>query len=274
MQNDSLGDRMKGYEAVETNRRFTPLLPIYARIDGRSFSKFTKGFSRPFDRKMSRCMIETTKYLVDKTGATVGYTQSDEISLVWLNNDPEKQMMFDGKVFKLTSVLAGIATVKFNAWASEFWPEHVRKTLPVFDARVFQVPDEVEAMNALYWRVLDARKNAISMAARAHFSHTALQGKNGPEMIEMMKSKNVIFADYPQFFREGTFVKRIMEVRLATPAEKMQIAMLGGDMPDVVRRNVVTEMQWPEFTTIANRAEVLFYHAEPVLKDANRPTGI
>ena len=42
MDKTSFGDRMKGYEAVEAKRRFMPLLPIYARIDGKSFSKFTK----------------------------------------------------------------------------------------------------------------------------------------------------------------------------------------------------------------------------------------
>ena len=35
-----LGDRMKMYERQEAGRRFLPLLPVYARIDGRSFSLF------------------------------------------------------------------------------------------------------------------------------------------------------------------------------------------------------------------------------------------
>ena len=32
MNTDNFGDRMKGYEALETERRFMPLLPVYARI--------------------------------------------------------------------------------------------------------------------------------------------------------------------------------------------------------------------------------------------------
>ena len=39
---DEFGDRMKAYEAVETSRAFDPALPIYARIDGRAFSAFTR----------------------------------------------------------------------------------------------------------------------------------------------------------------------------------------------------------------------------------------
>ena len=51
MQHDDLGDRMKGLEAQETARRFIPGLPIYARIDGRGFSKFTRGIRKLRDSK-------------------------------------------------------------------------------------------------------------------------------------------------------------------------------------------------------------------------------
>lgn len=86
-----LGDRMKAYENVETGRRFTPLLPVYARIDGRSFHAFTHGMDRPFDDKLISVMRETTRRLVEETDALVGYTQSDEISLLWYRDDPKSQ---------------------------------------------------------------------------------------------------------------------------------------------------------------------------------------
>ena len=35
---DNFGDRMKAYERQETARRFMPGIPVYARIDGRSFT--------------------------------------------------------------------------------------------------------------------------------------------------------------------------------------------------------------------------------------------
>jgi len=57
---------MKEYEAQETARRFLPGLPIYARIDGRGFSKFTKGMDRPYDARMSNAMVSATKVLVAK----------------------------------------------------------------------------------------------------------------------------------------------------------------------------------------------------------------
>jgi tRNA(His) guanylyltransferase len=110
MAGDDLGDRMKMLEAQERSRRFLHGLPIYARIDGRGFSKFTKGMERPYDRRMSDAMVGTTKVLVEQTHATIGYVQSDEISLVWIPTE-NGHGWFDGKTMKMTSVLAGLAMV-------------------------------------------------------------------------------------------------------------------------------------------------------------------
>lgn len=74
---DDFGDRMKLYEMAEAGRKFMPLLPVIARIDGRSFSKFTKGLERPYDIRLSKLMVATTKFLVQETNANCGYTQSD-----------------------------------------------------------------------------------------------------------------------------------------------------------------------------------------------------
>lgn len=71
---DNFGDRMKTYERIETGQKFLPLAPIYARLDGRSFSNFTRGMDRPFDRRFSEVVQEVTRYLVKETGATLGYT--------------------------------------------------------------------------------------------------------------------------------------------------------------------------------------------------------
>ena len=109
---DDFGDRMKALEAFETERRFLPGLPIYARLDGRSFSRFTSGFQKPFDTRMTETMTDTTKILVEQTNATIGYTQSDEISLVWIPTE-NGDTWFDRKIAKMTSVLAGMATAAF-----------------------------------------------------------------------------------------------------------------------------------------------------------------
>ena len=132
---DDLGDRMKVFEQAEAGRRFLPLLPVVARLDGRGFSSFTRGLQRPFDSRMSDLMIETTKALVDETVAVCGYTQSDEITLAWYSDDYRSQIFFDGKIQKMVSTLAAIASVTFNKLLPQFLPEKVTAA-PTFDCRV------------------------------------------------------------------------------------------------------------------------------------------
>lgn len=107
---DDLGDRMKMYEGMEAGRRLMPLLPALARIDGRAFHSFTRGMTRPFDAAFSVCMVDTTSALVRDTGACMGYTQSDEITLAWHSRTTQSQIWFDGRVAKMTSQLAAQAT--------------------------------------------------------------------------------------------------------------------------------------------------------------------
>ena len=205
-----LGDRVKQlYEKAETSQKFVPLLPIYCRIDGRSFSKFTKGMAKPYEERMSRVMQEVTKFLVKETSARVGYTQSDEISLLFYVDDIRSSIFFDGKKQKMVSVLAAAASAKFMQVASAQIPEFVQDKVPMFDARVFNVPNKTEAMNCFLWRVQDAVKNSISMAARSVFSHREVNNKNQSQMLDMLLEKGINWNDYPKFFKEGSFFQRI-----------------------------------------------------------------
>ena len=63
-QLDALGDRMKTYEKLETSSKFIPGLPIYVRIDGRGFSKFTKQMTRPYDQRLSFLMQQQLNILL------------------------------------------------------------------------------------------------------------------------------------------------------------------------------------------------------------------
>jgi tRNA(His) guanylyltransferase len=268
MTKDSLGDRMKRYEAAETERRFMPQLPIYARLDGRSFSQLTKGMDRPFDLRMTYCMIETMKFLVQTMHATIGYTQSDEISLVWKNDDYLKEMIFDGKIFKLTSVMAAMATARFNLAFAAHFPSLSGLRVPTFDCRVFQLPNLHEAANAILWRVNDAVKNSVSMAASAYYSHNELHGKNSTDKHEMLFAKGINWNDYPRSFKEGSFAKRVVQMIPATEElkESFKNRALPTDGPIEFARTFVEVQEWPAFKSIENKVDVLFNGAEPILK--------
>src|SRR5581483_6760715 len=108
-----LDERMKYYEDLEAGRRLLPQVPACARIDGRNFHTFTRGLARPYDERLCRLMAETCRFLVQETNANIGYTQSDEISLVWYSEDPKSQIYFDGRTHKMVSHLAAGASVHF-----------------------------------------------------------------------------------------------------------------------------------------------------------------
>lgn len=257
-EKDDFGNRMKAYEAVETDRKLDPMLPIYARIDGRSFSRFTRGMERPFDPRMTAAMVETTKHLVHETHARIGYTQSDEISLVWLSDAPESDVLFSGKVQKMVSVLASMAAAKFAAVC----PPGFEDRLPHFDCRVFQLPSKDEAANAFLWRAMDARKNAISMVAQSKFSHRALHQKDQKAMLTMLAEIGVDFEAFPEAFRRGSFVRRYTFERLLTDEELARIPEKHRPSGPVMRSEMrVVEM--PPFNRVANRVEVVFDAAPP-----------
>lgn len=261
---DALGDRMKSYEAVETHRRFDSTLPVYARIDGRGFSKFTKDMNRPYDLRMTNTMIGVTKYLVDKTHAACGYVQSDEISLVWDGSETNSKHFFDGKIQKACSVLASMAAAKFateyfmnfNMWSFDH---------PHFDCRVIQMPSRTEAVNMLLWRSLDAQKNSVSMLARHHFSHKALQGKSCVEMLVMLEDINVHMKDQPTAFSKGTWLQRVVENRELTDAELEVIPIKHRPAPGtIIQRSSIQNIDMPNFVEVTNRDEVIFDQAVPV----------
>jgi tRNA(His) guanylyltransferase len=255
---DDFGNRMKAYEAVETASKLDPMLPIYARIDGRAFSTFTRGMERPFDDRMTNAMIETTKHLVHETHARIGYTQSDEISLVWLADRPESDVFFSGKIQKMVSVLASMAAAKF----ATVTPREFAARLPHFDARVFQLPSKEEAANAFLWRAMDARKNAISMVAQSRFSHKALFGKGQKAMLAMLAEVGVDFEALPASFRRGSFVRREAAERMLTADELSRIPEEHWPHGPVLRSDMRV-LDMPAFNTVANRVAVIFDGADP-----------
>lgn len=259
-ERDDFGDRMKSYEAVETSRRLDVHLPIYARIDGRAFSTFTRGMSRPFDQRMTFAMVETTKYIVGKTHARIGYTQSDEISLVWLAETDASDVFFSGKIQKMVSVLASMAAAKF----ASVCPDAYRDRLPHFDARVFQLPSKTEAANAILWRAMDARKNAISMVAQSAFSHKQLFGKRQRDMLEMLAMEiGIDFESFPEEHKRGSFVRRETSKRELTADELSCIPEAHRPVGPIERSSVVT-ISMPSFDRVANREAVVFDGAAPI----------
>jgi len=214
---ESLGTRMKEYEK-ESETVIDPKDHMIIRIDGHKFSKYTKGMKKPFDVIFSKAMELTAIDAHNEFNATTSYVQSDEITLVLpslMNTDKHKGQnapkwghTSGGRTQKLASLVAGFCTMSFNKHFKNIleneigWNEYKTDEMGKyfnkmkekignawFDCRVFGVPSDEEAFNAVMWRVRDCTKNSRSMFAQTFCSHKELQNKTGLEQVQFCKEK-------------------------------------------------------------------------------------
>lgn len=234
--NDKLGIRMKTFYEEIPKTKLMRRTPVAIRIDGRAFHTFTRGFKRPFDSVLQKSMYETMLYLCKNVqGCVLGYTQSDEITLILVDYKTfESGAWFDYEVQKLCSIAASMATMKFNqvftqqayeiinANANRFSATEEDRSYSAallkagtagaqFDARCFNIPRE-EVTNLLYWRQIDATRNAIQMIGQKYFSHKQLHEKNCNMIIQMLRDeKGVKVEDYPDRCLRGVCAVRDKE---------------------------------------------------------------
>lgn len=256
---DDLASMVKQYEA-RYESTCVPGLPILLRLDGSGFHKFTKGLDKPYDVKLSTVMRQTMQYLTTYFQAHVGYTQSDEITLIIKNeltDNLESGIIFKGRVQKLCSLVAARCTAKFNELLAEHLP-HKCKELPVFDCRVFQLPSLELAAKGVLWRELDCTKNAVSMAAHTYFSHKSLQKQSCKVMIDrLMTEKQINFNEYPDAFKRGTFCIKKKVLKSFTDKELETIPEQYRPTEPVLRTEYIFQ-SLPKMSTIVNLTEFLF----------------
>ena len=233
--NDELGKRMKEYYENIPKNKLMRRAPVIIRIDGRAFHTFTRGFKKPFDDILIKSMQETMKYLCENIqGCVLGYTQSDEISLLLVDyKNLNSSAWFDYEVQKICSIAASMATMAFNKSfaknAEEFMTdcassyemeglcgkgteeyklcEVYQKAIEkgaMFDARCFNIPKE-EVTNYFYWRQLDAIRNSIQMVGQAHFPHNILQYKTCEDIKDMLYVKDeIVWELLPTYKQRGS----------------------------------------------------------------------
>lgn len=117
----NIGTRMKTFYEEVSKTKLMKRTPVAIRIDGRAFHTFTKGFNKPFDQTLMSAMQATMKYLCENIqGCVLGYTQSDEITLILVNYQKlNSSAWFDYEVQKLCSISASMTTMAFNLYFRE-----------------------------------------------------------------------------------------------------------------------------------------------------------
>lgn len=209
---DSLGNRMKQYESV-TDYVLSEQLPIIIRLDGRAFSSLTRKIklARPMDETFHRAMVKATTALCEEiTNARIGYTYSDEISILVYPKYVTSQPFFGNRLCKMLSVLSGLASVTlYKELLAGPHSDRLRESsiVPTFDARAFVIPVH-DAPNAFLWRLRDAAKNSVSAFAEAHFSSRELESVNTTDRMGMLLTKGVDWNLQESWKKYGTAVVR------------------------------------------------------------------
>ena len=213
---DLLGDRIKGYYEGRTRISLPRRTNYIIRIDGKSFHSFAKKCVKPFDSLLMKAMDQTAITLCKEIqGAKMAYVQSDEISILFTDFDSIKtDCWFDGNIQKITSVSASIATKAFIEFmfslSSEDRSNFNVKGLPVFDSRVFTIPEPMEVSNYFIWRQQDATRNSINMVAQSYFSHKELMGKSTSDVQDMlMLQKEVNWNNFKSGEKRGRAIVKV-----------------------------------------------------------------
>lgn len=258
---DDLGDRVKAWERAAESVLAVDR-PILCRLDGRSFSTWTRCCDGAWDVRLHGVMVATLRVLARETGAVFAATHSDELSLVLA---PSAQVVFGARVQKMASSLAALCTAAFA--------EALRKTSldprrpATFDARVWNVPTRADAVEALEWREMDASVNAVSTRAREFYSAKAILGVSTQALKERLAVDGHPVAELPDARRYGVRLARRTVLRPFTRDELDDLpakhaARLNPDL--IVARK--DHVEAPPLCRIANQEAVIFDGADPVAR--------
>lgn len=243
MQFKSLEDKCLYYRGLGEHR----LLPnsyVMVMLDGRSFSHFVKNkFQKPFDDDFIRMMNETAKYVCKNVqGAKFAYVQSDEISIVLTDFDtPTTDAFFSNRLSKLHSIIASLATAKFNQLMTLhnmqkhcydnclFDSENTIYTvndavkmvnnqpLYQFDCKCWNVPTYNDVFAWFLYRNIDCTKNSKQQTAQTYLPHKELVGKTTDVQVGYLKeTKNIDWNDFTPNKKWGRFIWKI-EKELVNP---------------------------------------------------------
>ena len=240
----SLKEKCYAYQK-EANYFLDPEKYIIAHIDGRSFSKMIKNkFNKPFDDDFINAMNETAEYLCKEVqGCILAYTQSDEITLIIRKNDPEGDVFFGGRMCKMQSIIASLATSRF----SQIMMENLLKTIPScassenvldmcinavknsplyqFDCKVWNVDNANDAVAWLLFRNIDCVRNSKQQTAQTYLPHKKLMSLNTDEQIALLKQeKNVDWNKFDDGKKYGRIIKKVEKVFNLNESDKYESA--------------------------------------------------
>lgn len=203
MRADYFDKKMRAFEEAN-DPHLIPEMFVLARIDGRNFGRLARKELKvpPFDIGMRDAMLSTTKHVMDSGFKSVyGFTQSDEISLLF---DKTIHNIYNGKIRKINSILAGEASAKFSMLMNHHG---------AFDCRTIQIPtidlvgdyflwrradSETNCINGWCYHVLTTKENLTPEMAQKHIDRKDFAFKN-----ELLFRHRINFIDLPNWQKRG-----------------------------------------------------------------------
>lgn len=217
-------------------KKFDYTLPAKAytliMLDGKNFSRKVKNrFKKPFDPLFVKMMDDTAAFLCKEIqGAKFAFVQSDEISIVLTDFEADECCSyFDGRMCKLQSISASVATSFFNREVvkniikecsdkEEIANRVMTEPLYQFDAKAWSVPaDDFNDMFCWFlFRQNDCVRNSKQQVAQTYLPHKRLLNKNTDEQIQLLKDEcdvdwNTDFEDnvkYGRFIYKETLLQK------------------------------------------------------------------
>jgi tRNA(His) guanylyltransferase len=237
MKFDELDRKMRLFETA-SDICVLPGIHMVARIDGRNFTRLTKEihqFEAPYDFRFRDYMIATTEHLMQCGFRVIyGYTQSDEISLLFHLNETA----FERKLRKFDSILAGEASAKFSLLLGD---------LAAFDCRISQLPTHELVVDYFRWRNEDAHRNALN----AHcYWMLRKQGKSVKEATDILlrmtvaKKNELLFQNGVNFNDLPNWQKRGVGLYLEL-YEKAGLNPLTNEVTPAQRRRIKVDLDLP-----------------------------
>lgn len=220
---DTLGDALKRLESASHGAPLGRAGWIMARLDGRSFSKRTKGLVKPFDVRLHNAMMAATRFAMEDMDALCAFQQSDEITLLWGPIVEPSQRAFGGRRDKWLSVLAAGASVALLDALRHANLTKMAEGLPHMDARVVGGLTFEQAASFVAWRAQDARRNGLTNAAHALAGHKALMRMDAMGKRALLEAAGTPFDGFPGPLRNGTLLTRVVEERRLEENERAKI---------------------------------------------------
>lgn len=237
MKFDDLDAKMRRYESAH-DHCVLPGIFMVARIDGRGFTRLTKEvhqFEAPYDVRFRDHMVGTVEHLMNcGFRAVYGYTQSDEISLLFHRDEDS----FDRKLRKFDSVLAGEASACFSLRLG---------SIACFDCRISQLPTEQLVVDYFRWRQEDATRNALNAHCYWLLRKAGKSVKEATQFLvgQTTSHKNeLLFQHGINFGKLPSWQKRGIGLYWAS-YEKSGMNPKTGETTMAIRRRVKAELELP-----------------------------